>query len=114
VICRVWRGWTTPENAQGYDDYLQEELFPHLEQELRTHGFLGYQLLRMNRGGETEFMTMLYFESLDKVRAFAGEEYETPVISAKARTLLAHYADRADHYQVAGSRLDRPIGETQG
>jgi hypothetical protein len=105
VICRVWRGWTTLENAQSYDDYLQKELFPRLEKDLRPHGFRGYQLLRLNRGGEAEFMTMLYFESIKKVRAFAGENYETPVISAKARSLLSHYAERADHYQLSGSQL---------
>jgi heme-degrading monooxygenase HmoA len=105
VICRVWRGWTTLENAQSYDDYLQKELFPRLERDLQTPGFRGYQLLRLNRGGEAEFMTMLYFESLDKVHAFAGENYETPVISAKARLLLSHYAERADHYQLSGSQL---------
>ena len=105
MICRVWRGWTTLENAQSYDDYLQKELFPRLEKDLRPHGFRGYQLLRLNRGGEAEFMTMLYFESIEKVRAFAGENYETPVISAKARSLLSHYAERADHYQLSGSQL---------
>jgi heme-degrading monooxygenase HmoA len=105
VICRVWRGWTTLANAQSYDEYLQKELFPRLEKDLRPHGFRGYQLLRLNRGGEAEFMTMLYFESLESLRAFAGESYETPVISAKAQSLLSHYAERAEHYQVSGSQL---------
>ena len=105
MICRVWRGWTTPVNAQSYDDYLQKELFPRLEGELRAHGFCGYQLLRLNRSAETEFMTMLYFESLEQVRGFAGEGYETPVISEKARTLLSRYAERADHYDLTGAQL---------
>jgi hypothetical protein len=105
VICRVWRGWTTLANAQNYDDYLQKELFPCLEKDLRPHGFRGYQLLRLDRGGEAEFMTMLYFESLENVRAFAGESYETPVISAKAQSLLSHHAEHAEHYQLSGSRL---------
>jgi hypothetical protein len=107
MICRVWRGWTTLSNAQSYDDYLQKELFPHLEGELRQHGFRGYQLLRLDRGSETEFMTMLFFDSLEKVRAFAGENYETPVISEKAHKLLARFADRADHYNVSGFQLPR-------
>ena len=106
MICRVWRGWTTLDNAQSYDDYLQKELFPHLEQELRARGFCGYQLLRLKRDAETEFMTMLYFEAIEKVREFAGENYETPVVSAKARSLLSHYADHAEHYEVSGFRAD--------
>jgi len=105
MVCRVWRGWTTVGHAQLYDDYLQKELFPHLDRELRSHGYRGYQLLRLIRGEEVEFMTMLWFDSIEDVRSFAGENYETPVISEKARSLLAHFADRADHYQWSGSNL---------
>ena len=46
---------------------------------------------------------MLWFESIENVRAFAGESYEVPVISSKAKSLLARFADRADHYDLSGS-----------
>jgi hypothetical protein len=105
MICRLWRGWTILENAALYDDYLQKELFPKLERDLRPQGYLGYQLLRREQGGEVVFVTMLYFESLEQVRAFAGENYERPVISAKARSLLSRFADRAAHYAVSGFQL---------
>jgi hypothetical protein len=105
MVCRVWRGWTTLGHAQSYDDYLQKELFPRLDRELRSHGYCGYHLLRLSRGEEVEFMTMLWFDSIKSVRSFAGESYETPVISEKARSLLTRFADRADHYQLSGSNL---------
>jgi hypothetical protein len=105
MVCRVWRGWTTVGNAQSYDDYLHQELFPRLDRELRARGYRGYQLLRLRRGEEVEFMTMLWFESIENVRAFAGESYEVPVISSKAKSLLVRFADRADHYDLSGSSL---------
>lgn len=105
MVCRVWRGWTTMGHAHSYDDYLQKELFPRLDQELRSHGYRGYQLLRLSRGEEVEFMMMLWFESIESVRSFAGDNYETPVISDKARSLLTRFADRADHYQLSGSTM---------
>jgi len=105
MVCRVWRGWTSVGHAQNYDDYLQKELFPRLDRELRPHGYRGYQLLRFSRGKEVEFMTMLWFDSIESVRLFAGENYGTPVISDKARSLLTRFADRADHYQLSGSNL---------
>jgi len=92
-------------HAQNYDDYLQKELFPRLDRELRPHGYRGYQLLRFSRGKEVEFMTMLWFDSIESVRLFTGENYGTPVISEKARSLLTRFADRADHYQLSGSNL---------
>ena len=104
MVCRVWRGWTTVENAQSYDDYLQKELFPRLERDISKLGYRGYQLLRLAREEEVEFMTMLWFDSLDHVRCFAGEHYEVPVISEKARSLLLRYANRADHFELRGSR----------
>jgi hypothetical protein len=104
VVCRIWRGWTTRGNAQSYDDYLQKELFPGLERKVGKSGYRGYQLLRLEREEEVEFMTMLWFDSLDHVRSFAGEHYEVPVISDKARSLLSRYANRADHFELRGSR----------
>ena len=105
MVCRVWYGWTSVSHAQLYDDYLQKELFPRVDGDLHSHGYLGYQLLRRSQGEEVEFMTMLWFDSIESVRSFAGENYEKPVISEKARSLLTRFAERADHYQLGGSNL---------
>jgi hypothetical protein len=40
------------------------------------------------------------FESLDAVRAFAGEDYEVAVVPAKARALLARFDAHSAHYEV--------------
>ncbi|HTS13559.1 MAG TPA: hypothetical protein VMH00_15685 [Candidatus Limnocylindrales bacterium] len=104
MICRMWRGWTSRENADAYDSYLQKELFPHVERELASRGYKGFHLLRLNHPEEAEFVTMLWFESLEAVRGFAGEKYEVPVISEKARRLLVRYADRCEHYALSGFR----------
>lgn len=104
MICRVWQGWTSDENAKAYNSHLTEELFPRVERELASRGYRGFQVLRMERGSEVEFMTMLWFDSIESVKGFAGKDYETPVISDKAKKLLAHYADRCEHYEVSGSR----------
>ena len=102
MICRMWRGWTKPENADKYDSYLKYELFPHLRKDLTKHGYRGFNVLRLNRGYEEEFVTMVWFESLEAVKSFAGESYEVPVISEKAHRLLTHYSDRCDHFNLSG------------
>jgi hypothetical protein len=103
MICRMWRGWTPIANAPAYDSYLRDELFPRVKQELAPRGYCGYQLLRLERGDEVEFVTLLWFDSLQAVQSFAGADYETPVISEKARKLLSRYADRCEHYDLSGS-----------
>ena len=104
MICRMWRGWTSRENADAYDSYLQKELFPHVERELGPRGYKGFHLLRLNGPEEVQFVTMLWFDSIEAVRGFAGEKYEVPVISEKAKRLLVRYADRCEHYALSGFR----------
>jgi heme-degrading monooxygenase HmoA len=101
VICRLWHGWTARASADDYERYLREELYPRLE---GVGGYCGHHVLRRAEGDEVEFVTMTWFDSLDAVRAFAGDEYETPVLTDRARALLARYDDRALHYDLALQR----------
>ena len=103
MICRLWHGWTAAENAEAYGAYLTEELFPRLARELGGRGYRGFHILRRADGSEVGFVTMTWFDSLESVRAFAGPEYETPVITAKAAALLSRYEDRALHYDLASA-----------
>ena len=102
MICRMWRGWTQRQNADAYDSYLKVELFPRLNQELKDCGYKGFHVVRLDRDDEVEFVTLVWFDSRDSVRSFAGESYELPVISAKARGLLSRHSDHCDHYEGSG------------
>jgi len=101
MICRMWRGWTAAPSADAYQAYLKGELFPRLQAELTDQGYRGYHLLRLDMGTETQFVTMVWFESLAAVQAFAGASYELPVISEKARRWLVRYAERCEHYELS-------------
>jgi heme-degrading monooxygenase HmoA len=105
MICRVWKGWTLPQNADAYEAYLRDDLFPRVAGELGERGYRGHHVLRLDRAEESEFVTMVWFASLESVRSFAGEDYETPVISATAQRLLSRYNARCDHYTL---RLESP------
>lgn len=103
MICRMWHGWTTVSQADAYDNYLRNELFPGVKKELDARGYRGFHVLRSERGSEVEFVTLVWFDSLDAVRSFAGPTYEVPVISAKAHTLLSHYDEHVEHFDLSGS-----------
>ena len=113
MICRMWRGWTTLANANDYDGYLQNELFPRLERELAEHGYRGYHVLRLPRNDEVEFVTMVWFETWRSVQSFAGKDSEVPVISEKAQKLLSRYSDRCDHYELAGFQWPRDVSSNE-
>jgi heme-degrading monooxygenase HmoA len=98
VIARVWRGWTTRENADPYQELLGTTVLPGID---RVRGFRGAELLRRDVGEEVEFMTVTRFDSLDTVREFAGDDYEQAVISDEAHRLLARFDERVALYEIA-------------
>jgi antibiotic biosynthesis monooxygenase (ABM) superfamily enzyme len=103
MISRVWHGWTTPDNAHAYEELLKQEIFVGIA-ERQIAGYQGIQLLRRALGGEVEFMTIMWFDSLAAVRAFAGDDYEAAVVPPAAQALLSRFDARSQHYEVKASR----------
>lgn len=104
MISRIWHGWTTPASADTYETLLKEEIFVGI-QGRQISGYKGIQLLRRDVGAEVEFVTIMWFDSLDAVREFAGEDYEVAVVPPAARAVLAHFDARSQHYEVREERL---------
>ena len=104
MISRIWHGWTTPEKADVYETLLKNEIFISI-QNRRIHGYRGIQLLRRIHKTEVEFITIMWFDSLDSVRTFAGEDYETAVVPPKARELLSRFDARSQHYEVRAESM---------
>ena len=99
MISRVWHGWTTPTNADAYEALLKSEILVGI-QKRQIAGYRGIHLLRRNLGDEVEFVTVMWFDSIEAVRAFAGDDYEAAVVPPKARALLSRFDQRSQHYEV--------------
>ncbi|HKN37149.1 MAG TPA: hypothetical protein VJX16_28230 [Terriglobales bacterium] len=97
MIARLWHGWTTPANAEAYEKLLRSEILPGIH---RIKGYQGACLLRRNAAKEVEFVTLTFFDSMDAVRAFAGEDYEAAVVPPHAHKLLSRFDERSVHYQT--------------
>jgi heme-degrading monooxygenase HmoA len=67
-------------------------------------GFQGIELLRRLAGDSVEFVTLMWFESLEAVRAFAGDDYEAAVVPPAARALLQRFDARSAHYDIRQPR----------
>ncbi|MCC6773472.1 MAG: antibiotic biosynthesis monooxygenase [Gemmatimonadaceae bacterium] len=103
MICRMWHGWTSPSNADAYEALLQGEVLAGIVSR-NIAGFHGIDLMRRALGDEVEFVTTMWFDSLDAVRDFAGADYEVAVVPAEARRLLARFDARSTHYEVVDRR----------
>ncbi len=99
MISRIWHGWTTPENADTYETLLLNEVLPSIA-DMKIPGYHGAHVLRRPLDKEVEFVTVLWFESLDSVRAFVGEDYEVAHVPPEARAVLARFDARSQHYET--------------
>ena len=102
-ICRIWRGWTTPENAHAYEAIVRGDVIPEIEAR-RIPGFLTIDLMRRPVAEGFEFATIMWFDDLESVTAFVGEDYEVAHVPERARAVLSRFDARSAHYTVIDRR----------
>ena len=107
MISRIWHGWTTPENADRYQEIVTGQVIPGI-QAMSIPGFRKIELYRRPLDGEVEFITVMWFDSLDAVKAFVGEDYEVSHVPPEARAVLSRFDARSQHYDVLLSE-DAPV-----
>jgi heme-degrading monooxygenase HmoA len=73
LIARIWHGQTSAAKAEEYTQYLYEAGIKKIES---IPGNRGAQLLRKIDDKVGDFTVISYWDSVDAIKKFAGEEYE--------------------------------------
>ena len=97
MIARVWRGWTAVADADEYAEYL---LATGMRQARETPGNGGAYFLRRIDGERAEFITVIFWETLEAVRAFAGDDIERAVFFPEDERYLVERELTVTHYEV--------------
>jgi antibiotic biosynthesis monooxygenase (ABM) superfamily enzyme len=97
MIARVWRGATLAEHADEYAAYIEKT---GLQSARALPGNRGTLVLRRLNGDRAEFETILLFDSLDDVRAFAGDDIETAVFYPEDDEYLVERDLVSQHFDV--------------
>lgn len=97
MIGRLWGTLTTSGNADAYEELLRTKILPGIH---RIHGYKGAYLLRRDVEEGVEFATLTLWDSMDAVRAFAGDDYEVAVVPAEAQALLSSFDKKSRHYEI--------------
>lgn len=98
MIGRMWRGWAKPEKADAYEELLTKTTLPALH---RVDGYKGsYFMRRTLDSGEVEFVELTFWESMDSIIAFAGEDNTKAVVPADTQVFLTRYDDRSAHFET--------------
>ncbi|MFX0116807.1 MAG: antibiotic biosynthesis monooxygenase [Candidatus Hodarchaeota archaeon] len=76
---------------------MRRKILPEIH---RVTGYKGAYLLRRDLEDCVEFITLTLWESMDAIREFAGEDYETAVVPPEARELLSRFDRSSQHYET--------------
>jgi antibiotic biosynthesis monooxygenase (ABM) superfamily enzyme len=99
MIARIWHGWTKPTDAEAYENMLRDEILPGIARR-NIPGYRGAELFIHEDGDDTEFVTLLRFDSMAAVKIFVGNDENRPVIYPKAEPLLTRMDGRSQHYRI--------------
>jgi heme-degrading monooxygenase HmoA len=97
MIARLWRGAVRRDDADAYVDYVGATGIPAYR---ATPGNRGAWILRREQGDRTEIVTLSFWESLDDIRAFAGDEVEQAVFYPEDERFLVERDLTVSHYEL--------------
>lgn len=110
MIARIWRGITQKDKADDYLAYLQET---GLKDYAATPGNRGVSVLRREQGEHCEIVLISFWDSMDAVRAFAGENPDKSVYYPEDEQYLLQMEPLVRHYAVAEQIMPPYDGKTE-
>jgi heme-degrading monooxygenase HmoA len=102
MITRVWRGRTSAEGADAYEAFLKETAYPDYGE---VEGNRGWMLLRRPDADAVEFMFVSFWDSIDALRRYAGDEPERPKYYPEDKAALLELPEHADHYELIDAQV---------
>lgn len=103
MIARIWRGWTRAEDADAYVAYIEAT---GMAEYRATPGNRGAWMLQRLEGERCEFVTLSFWDSLDAVREFAGDDPERAVFYPEDDRFLVERELTVSHFEIASSSSD--------
>ena len=100
MIARIWHGKTSVENFDIYASFLQEVAIPDYQ---KTKGFTGLSFLKKIENNEGHFTLITYWENLEVIKNFAGEDYEKAKYYPEDDAFLLEFEENVQHHEVFAS-----------
>ena len=98
MIARIWRGAVAQSDGDAYAEYMQGT---GVAGYVKTPGNRGVWMLRRDIGRKTEFLMFTLWDSMDAIKAFAGEQPERAVFYPEDGRYLVERDELATHFEVA-------------
>lgn len=99
VIARLWHGRVPAAKARAYREFLNARAIPDYRS---VRGNLGVHILERVEGDVAHFVTLTFWESMEAIRAFAGDDIERAKYYPEDRDFLLEFEPTVVHYTVSG------------
>jgi heme-degrading monooxygenase HmoA len=97
MIARVWHGKTSVEKYDAYTIFLKDVAIPDYQ---KTEGFKGLTFLKSIENGEGHFTLITFWENLEVIKNFAGEDFEKAKCYAEDDDFLLEFEEKVQHHEV--------------
>lgn len=97
TIARHFTGISKTERADEYIAHLKNDTFKKLQ---TIEGFIKASILKREVNDGTEFLITTEWKSIEAIKKFAGDDYETAVVPQVVKDIMIYFDERVRHYEV--------------
>lgn len=102
MIVRMWHGRVSTEKAKAYREFVNARAIPDYRS---VAGNISVHILERAEGEVTHFITLTFWDSLESIKAFAGEDVETAKYYPEDKDFLLEFEPNVVHYEVVGASV---------
>ena len=100
MIARMWHGITPASKADEYMEFLHRTGVHDYQ---TTEGNRAVHILRRIEGNQAHFLILTFWESVDSIKRFAGEDYEKARYYPEDDEYLLEFEETVTHYEMVFS-----------
>ena len=97
MIAKIWHGTTKIENYEEYTEFMKSVAIPDYQ---KTHGFKKLTFLRNIKDKIGHFTLITFWENLEVIKNFAGEDFEKAKYYPEDENYLLEFEEEVTHYEV--------------
>jgi heme-degrading monooxygenase HmoA len=97
MIARIWHGKTSIANYEVYKEFLKDVAIPDYK---KTQGFKGLTFLKSIQNNEGHFTLITFWENLEVIKNFAGEDFEKAKYYPEDDNFLLEFEKSVQHHEV--------------
>ncbi|MEM6735520.1 MAG: antibiotic biosynthesis monooxygenase [Bacteroidota bacterium] len=97
MIARIWHGRTKAQHFESYTHFMKERAIPDYRE---TDGFVKLSFLRRLEGDQAHFTLITYWDNLEVIKNFAGEDFEKAKYYPEDTNYLLEFEEQVMHYEV--------------